>query len=1297
MKLKELAIEGSHLSKHRTLQLGRFSDGLTIVYGESGAGKSTVRRFIRDRVLSRGGQSNIAVENRLQGRISFVEGNREIQLGIGTSMAGNSNPWPHLSSELYDLIYNVSFRETQTNLGRLGPVLQSQLGVPTGPGAAGDESEYINWQRQTQQLNQQLESLNYKISSLTEQKNEHSRQLESARLSRQSQVAEVESRIGQINHRINELRAAGSNQQLGAIDLEINQLRSVINSAPQPVAYQAPQQTFAGHELLYTRLDDTDDQIRLWRQIQADIQNQRVRLRDEMLVWNELTLESREHPYHDARAVLMDLETKVEEAQRNANLWGEADIERVDATRLAQSLNETCNAMRNDLHRICNELSQQYKHIRHKTAAAELRQLRRYYTQIGENIDRLLAQRQTIIREIRGVDPAGAEAIIAADSNFCQYASREGHLAARRRFVGEFAATLTAPKFQAPDFSAQRARLATLEQQRNQVIGSQSQFELELNSLNGQLAGLSRQRDSILAQLGFADLESKLQTIERELQTAGVEASNLNRQLEELRRFVPTQPNSLIQRACGVLEQLSEGDLTQVFLGQAATSNLSSEQVEVQVRDRVGKVFNASSIDTGLQDQVYLSLILAAAEHLQLNGLELPLVIDDAFSRIPPQRVTPTLQLLDDHGATGKQIIALTQHRYLSDRITGIIRLELAAAKVELAPPLPVNPISAPERSTSPLPYVVAPVVPTTPRPENHWAAPTQVASLTSNNTLPYPLSKYPRSDEQPLDREDRSYTVAYPGTNSAISVARPNPSPRPLAAPLEVQTFADSLGYGIGITQDTLLRKIGFFDSQQIRNLDANGLATVGDLLALSSQKSEGLGIHREQLLRWQDQLVLLTSIPGMRNKDARILVACGVTEPEQLDTLHPKQLFERVERFLNTTEGRRFAANSEPISMDHIGGWYRALDATRSTWQNRRLQSDSRSRSPLNADRSGPNGRSRASASRRSTIERPLRSTRSDSQGPRSEYGAQSIQRNEQRPRVYSSDRDDREYSRRNRDHVQRQSPSQRRSSLRPMRAERKSVGRETTGITRSRDVRDLQREPRESRSHERQSRDKRTQREPREVRVHQRESRDVVQRKVVPRVAPAKLAKSNLVDSVNPSVDLGPAKPNRVAKSSRVTKSSRSSKSNSSSIKLKFYLDLNDHIEAAPSIGPKSSERFEKIGIHTVEDFLKQTAESVSAKLNYKRMTAKVILDWQNQARLICRIPNLRGHDAQLLVACGYTDPEAIATMQPSTLFATIGPFSETKEGLKIIRNGKKPDLDEITDWITWAGHTRSIKAA
>jgi predicted flap endonuclease-1-like 5' DNA nuclease len=144
-------------------------------------------------------------------------------------------------------------------------------------------------------------------------------------------------------------------------------------------------------------------------------------------------------------------------------------------------------------------------------------------------------------------------------------------------------------------------------------------------------------------------------------------------------------------------------------------------------------------------------------------------------------------------------------------------------------------------------------------------------------------------------------------------------------------------------------------------------------------------------------------------------------------------------------------------------------------------------------------------------------------------------------------------------------------------------------------------------------------------------------------------------------------------------------------------KFYLDLEDHIEAAPSIGPKTAERFEKIGVFTIAEFLKQTADSMAAKLNYKRMSAEVVRSWQQQARLVCRIPNLRGHDAQLLVACEIFEPEEIASMQPQALFRIIQPFSDTKEGLKIIRSGKKPDLAEITDWIAWAQHTRSLQAA
>ena len=102
-------------------------------------------------------------------------------------------------------------------------------------------------------------------------------------------------------------------------------------------------------------------------------------------------------------------------------------------------------------------------------------------------------------------------------------------------------------------------------------------------------------------------------------------------------------------------------------------------------------------------------------------------------------------------------------------------------------------------------------------------------------------------------------------------------------------------------------------------------------------------------------------------------------------------------------------------------------------------------------------------------------------------------------------------------------------------------------------------------------------------------------------------------------------------------------------------------------------------------------------MEAKLDYKRISEKIIRVWQHQARLVCRIPNLRGHDSQLLVACGITEPETLATMQPQALYEIVAPFAETKEGQKIIRNGKNPDLEEVSNWITWASNFRSLQAA
>lgn len=145
------------------------------------------------------------------------------------------------------------------------------------------------------------------------------------------------------------------------------------------------------------------------------------------------------------------------------------------------------------------------------------------------------------------------------------------------------------------------------------------------------------------------------------------------------------------------------------------------------------------------------------------------------------------------------------------------------------------------------------------------------------------------------------------------------------------------------------------------------------------------------------------------------------------------------------------------------------------------------------------------------------------------------------------------------------------------------------------------------------------------------------------------------------------------------------------------MRFFLSRTSEVEKAPSIGPRTAQMLETIGVRTVEDLLSIPADRLSEKLSHRRMTPAVIQQWQDQARLICQVPELRGHDAQILVACGITTPEALAARKPAELFAIVDPFAGSREGERILRNGHRPDLAEVTDWIQWAANARAFRAA
>lgn len=329
-------------------------------------------------------------------------------------------------------------------------------------------------------------------------------------------------------------------------------------------------------------------------------------------------------------------------------------------------------------------------------------------------------------------------------------------------------------------------------------------------------------------------------------------------------------------------------------------------------------------------------------------------------------------------------------------------------------------------------------------------------------------------------------------------------------------------------LSEHSLIEEVPTIDATIAGRLRNIGVMRVGDLLRLSSKSAaselQEYGITAEQIAAWQSQSRLLCEVPRLRGYDARILVACGITEPEQLYRLSPAELRTIVKDMAASSNGQALLLSGTEFELSRVADWIGTRD-----------------------------GQSRANRAG------------SSSRGER------------------SSNRGDR--SSRDRDHDHRP----------------------------------------------------RSERDP-----------DIVKM--------------------------------------------RSADSN-----WKFYLGQSNSVVDAPSIGARTAERLEAIGIKTVADLLKADSDTVSQQLEVKRFTPKVVTEWQQQTELACRVPQLRGHDAQILVALGITDVEGLAGSDPQQLWELVEPFVETKEGKRIIRNGKTPDLEEVREWVQWAHASRQLSAA
>jgi len=138
---------------------------------------------------------------------------------------------------------------------------------------------------------------------------------------------------------------------------------------------------------------------------------------------------------------------------------------------------------------------------------------------------------------------------------------------------------------------------------------------------------------------------------------------------------------------------------------------------------------------------------------------------------------------------------------------------------------------------------------------------------------------------------------------------------------------------------------------------------------------------------------------------------------------------------------------------------------------------------------------------------------------------------------------------------------------------------------------------------------------------------------------------------------------------------------------------YLAPADAVERAPSIGAKTAARLAEAGIRSVADLLAADAGRIAAKLDAGHISAAVVRDWQDQARLMMAVPGLRGTHSQLIVGAGYRTVEALAAADASALSAAILRFAGTREGQRILRDGNPPDLEKVMAWIASAAEARA----
>jgi len=667
-------------------------------------------------------------------------------------------------------------------------------------------------------------------------------------------------------------------QELGKVDSEIAARETEKREKEQAIqeAKRQLEQLLAERR---KRLNEMDAKLKRWGGVLEEIetfgQKLNAELKDDERAEDAVDCDPR---YHLRRL------------EENINGLDQASTSQDDAIRehdrhyraLQSTIAPALGTMREDVYHLCTELNDRETELRQSELRSEVSQLKRAEAELRRAIQGLASRRRRLVAEFSETHDVRQILVDPAHANLCRCA---GH----PKDVNAAPALRDVPALEEEVVAGLDAEIGRLRGHRDEIVADidaiqdvlrqsrqrleQLRLDYERDSSNDLLSAkrneLERVKQQIRGTERRGELTAAIAAIEREI-----------RLLETATR----QP-SILREASDLLRRLTAGELDEITI---------TKERAVWICNRRGNEVVYHQFGSRARDQVYLSICLAIVAAHARKGVRLPIVLRDRLLHVDSEDFETTASLLNDFAGRGHQVFLFTQHRYVADLFRSLdvrVRELPRPVKKEAAPVEVDKETDLTEAERSEVNRQLSAIAEET-------AGPKGFADQTAFNSEEFPGELTDRVRVDQTDETEQASKAEDDRSKSRFFLYETSPIRE---APSIDSAIAECL------------QKIGVLKVRDLLNLDVEEAA----------DRLRHAGITTVMIRRWQAESLLTCRVPGLRRYDARILVACGITDPDQLVRTDVDELRRRVELFGATDTGQRLFKSGSPNELRRVTDW--------------------------------------------------------------------------------------------------------------------------------------------------------------------------------------------------------------------------------------------------------------------------------------------------------------------------------------------------------------------------------------